>query len=268
MQPYRKGSQYYESQHVKGVKVTWRNEHAVIEWEEAAEVWSSAVYRGGHAKATKIVNHMVDKAFDCSDPVGYMELKCTEWGYEAEQTVGLLTAARMTHLSVEEMEGDQFSVFCTTTAGTSNAARAGMKRETYSSYLTLDENLERKDSFAAASDHKGDTRSRMRPGTINTIIVLEARIQEAAILNLLHSAVEAKAAALADLNIRDRETGLIATGTTTDTIAIAILDRGRYKAKHQYGGTATTIGNEIGMLVYNTVSESVRTQFEDDNETV
>ncbi|MDK8182953.1 adenosylcobinamide amidohydrolase [Paenibacillus sp. UMB4589-SE434] len=268
MQPYRKGSQYYESQDVQGVKVTWRNEHAVVEWEETADVWSSAVFHGGHAQATKIVNHMVGKGFDCSDPVGYMELKCKEWGYDAKQTVGLLTAARMTHLSVEGLEGDQFSLFCATTAGTSNAARAGMKRETYSSYLTLDENLERKDSLAKAQDHKDDKFSGMIPGTINTIIVIEARIQEAAVLNLLQSAVEAKAAALADLNIRDRETGLIATGTTTDTVAIAILDRGRYTAEHQYGGTATTIGNELGMLVYNTVSESVRTQFEDDNDAV
>lgn len=104
------------------------------------------------------------------------------------------------------------------------------------------------------------------PGTINIIIVLDACMTESAIYNAMLTATEAKTAALHDLGIQDAELGVLATGTTTDTVTIVNPNSGKYTAKHLYAGTATTIGNAIGQLVYKTVKEAVATQKQEDAE--
>ncbi|NKI20106.1 adenosylcobinamide amidohydrolase [Paenibacillus dendritiformis] len=240
MQPCREGIRSYASEVMAGVTVSWRSDTMTVELPHRAPVWSSAVWNGGTALASRIVNRMVQSGFDCSDPVAYMKELCLQQGYAPDATVGLMTAAKVTHASVMEEEGDGFSLLCVTTAGTGNAARAGLPRQVYSACEPL------------------------KPGTINTIIVLDGRLAEAAVWNAVMTATEAKCAALDDLKVIDRETGRVATGTTTDAVAIAIVDSGRYEAVHRYAGTATTLGAALGRLVYGTVAESVRTQREDD----
>lgn len=253
MQPYRAGQQQYAAQVVEDVRISWRDAHVAIELPEKARIWSSAVFNGGEMNGSCIVNHMVGRFFDSKDPAEYMRESCLAWGYDPANTVGLITAAKLSHLSLQERHGDEFDLLCATTAGTTNAARAGVPRAVFSSYMTMEEDG-RNGNEAAAMPQK--------PGTINTVIVLEAQLTDAAVWNLLMVAAEAKAAALADLHIQDPETGLVATGTTTDTVVIAVLNRGTYHRKHLYGGTATTIGSAVGQLVYETVYESVQTQKE------
>ncbi|UHA72099.1 adenosylcobinamide amidohydrolase [Paenibacillus sp. 481] len=237
MQPFRKGSTMYASTCLPGVSLTWREEHVVVTLPELVPVWSNAVYHGGSWLTERIVNHMVTTEFDCSDPVQHMRNKCEQWEYHPVTSVGLITAAKLSHTSLKEKEGDAFSVLCCTTAGTLNAARAGIPRQVHSDY---------------------------KPGTINTVIIVDGDIGQAAVWNLVMTATEAKCAALADTQLIDGETGKVATGTTTDAIVIAVINSGRYRAEHLYAGTATTIGNTIGCLVYDTVSEAVRTQHEVD----
>lgn len=256
MQPYREGMVKYESTCIHDLSISYRDGHVAIQLPEQARIWSSAVFNGGQTTGNCIINHMVNKHFVCNDPVQYMKDLCMEWRYEPADTVGLITAAKITHLSVEELEGDEFSLLCCSTAGTSNAARAGVPREVFSSYLTLEESDESEETAQ-------ESVQRQQPGTINTVIVLDGKLTDAAVWNLLMVAAEAKAAALSDLVIQDRETGMIATGTTTDTVVIAVLDRGTYIREHLYGGTATTLGCSAGQLVYRTVYEAVRTQSED-----
>lgn len=240
MQPCREGVRSYASEFIPGVTVSWGSERMTVELPQRTPVWSSAVWNGGSRLASRIVNRMVRTGFDCSDPVAYMKEMCLQRGYAPEDTVGLMTAAKVTHASAMEEAGDGFSLLCVTTAGTGNAARAGLPRQVYSAYEPL------------------------KPGTINTIIVLDGRLAEAAIWNAVITATEAKCAALDDLRVMDKETGRVATGTTTDAVAIAIVDSGRYEVGHRYAGTATTLGSALGRLVYGTVTESVRTQREDD----
>ncbi|MDG0874142.1 adenosylcobinamide amidohydrolase [Paenibacillus thiaminolyticus] len=240
MQPCREGIRSYASEVMSGVSVCWGSETMTVELPERTPVWSSAVWNGGSKLASRIMNRMVRTGFDCSDPVAYMQEICLRQGYAPATTVGLMTAAKVTHASVMEEEGDGFSLLCVTTAGTGNAARAGMPRQVYSAYEPL------------------------KPGTINTIIVLDGKLAEAAVWNAVITATEAKCAALDDLRVIDKETDRVATGTTTDAVAIAIADSGRYEAVHRYAGTATTLGAAVGRLVYGTVAEAVRTQREDD----
>jgi adenosylcobinamide amidohydrolase len=86
---------------------------------------------------------------------------------------------------------------------------------------------------------------------------IDGRLTPAAMVNAVQTAVEAKAAALADLGITDPENGLIATGTTTDAIVLAVSQSGRYNAEHVYAGTATDLGGAIGRLVYSAVTGSL-----------
>lgn len=266
MQPYRSGVKKVQSQHLPGVIVSWREHHAAIEWEGEAPIYSNAVFRGGSSSGNRIVNYMVDRYFDSHDPVQHMKEQCLHWGYKPDATVGLITAAKVTHMSIQEMNGDQFSLLCCTSAGTANAARAGLSRETYSAYLTATNHMADKELTDRVEAELHSLSKKHKPGTINIILVLDANIGEAAIFNAMLTVAEAKAAALADLGIVDPETGRIATGTTTDAVAIAIMDSGRYTGKHLYAGTATTIGNAIGKLVYETVTEAVATQKEQDQE--
>ena len=240
MQPYRDGARAYTTECIADVHVRWGQEHLTVDLPQRVPIWSSAAYHGGSWTGSRILNCMVRKGFDCSDPVKYMQGVCEQWGYEPDDTVGLMTAAKVTHASVAEEHGDGCSLLCVTTAGTSNAARAGLPRQVFSAYEPL------------------------KPGTINTIIVLDGKLSDAAVWNVFMTATEAKCAALADLHIYDKETERIATGTTTDAIAFAVLDSGRDTEVHSYAGTATTLGNAIGRLVYKTVTEAVMTQHEDD----
>lgn len=201
----------------------------------AFQTLSSAVLQGGFGHADGFVNWKVPLDYRCGDPVTDLKRHCGLWGFDPGRTVGFMTAAKLTHASVTETDGDCFKLFCCTTAGTKNAARAGLPRTTYSAYA---------------------------PGTINTIILIEGSMTEAAMVNAVITATEANAAALAELGIRELANGETATGTTTDAIAIGVSQDAGCGAVHAYAGAATTIGCAIGEAVYATVLESVRTQHE------
>lgn len=189
-------------------------------------VLSSAVHPGGFSRADRMVNWRVPLSYDCSDPVGDLVANCERWGCDPSGTVGFITAAELTQASVEEREGGGFRLVCVTTAGTGNAARAGLRRSVYAAYT---------------------------PGTINTMLFIDGGMTASAMVNAVITATEAKSAALQKLGIRDKETGEQATGTTTDALAVALSQQGPV---HAYAGSATTIGCAIGEAVYRTVLEA------------
>ncbi len=204
-----------------------REDHLAAETKTTCATISSAVWGGGLQAARRFVNWQVPLTYRCDTPVACMRSKILDWGYSLEETVGLQTAANVRQASLQEMEGDQFSMICCATVGTSNAARAGTPRTVFSAY---------------------------QPGTINIMLWMDAQMTPAAMVNGILTATEAKSAALQDLQIRD-ETGQMATGTTTDSIVLAITQNPRYPYPHLFAGTATTIGNAIGRLVYRAVYE-------------
>lgn len=161
-----------------------------------------------------------------------MEQKLVEWGYPVDQALGLQTAAYIHTVSIQEMIGDQFRIVCCVTAGVGNSARAGKKRKTFPAYQC---------------------------STINIFIFIDSSLTQAAMVNAIITATEAKAAALQDLAILD-ENGQVATGTTTDAIVIAVSQNDKKYRTHQFAGAATSIGNAIGCLVYDALCEVVRDQ--------
>ena len=178
----------------------------------------------------RAVNLFVDRNYECSDPVADMDNKLRGWGYPLYGCAGLMTAVPLEHAAIVEEDTGSAGIFCCVTAAAGNAARAGVERNVLAVY---------------------------RPGTINIMLGIDGRLTSAAMVNAVMTAVEAKAAALADLGIKDPENGLIATGTTTDAIVLAVSQSGRYGAEHVYAGTATDLGGAIGRLVYSAVTGSL-----------
>jgi adenosylcobinamide amidohydrolase len=63
------------------------------------------------------------------------------------------------------------------------------------------------------------------PGTINTVVLLDACLEPAAAVNGVITATEAKAGALVEAGLRTGE-GAPATGTVTDAVVVAWTERG------------------------------------------
>ncbi|AMA71905.1 MULTISPECIES: adenosylcobinamide amidohydrolase [Aneurinibacillus] len=232
-QPFRSSVSYVSSIWTD-ISLEYKEDHILLRSFEPLTVLSSALWGGGLSKATHFVNWKVPLTYRCEDPAQMTQNQLVAWGYPPESTIGLQTAAKLTHAAVTEEEGDRFRMICCATAGTSNGARAGKARRTFSAYQC---------------------------GTINIFLLLDAHLTSAAMVNSIITATEAKAAALQDLGIID-EQGNIATGTTTDSVVFAVSQNIRYGAPHQFAGTATTIGNTVGRLVYQAVYEAIATQEE------
>lgn len=205
--------------------------HLVLHFPAAADAVGSAVYGGGFLRLRKMVNIYVDRFYRCDDPERDIRSLLQDWHYPLQETSALLTAVKMEFASVWEEEDKQAGVFCCVTAGAGNGAKAGTVRTTF------------------PADYV--------PGTINIMLAVNGKMTPAAMINAVITATEAKAAALADLGIRDAETGEAATGTTTDAVVLAVSQQGDDRLQHKYAGTATDIGGRIGRLVYAAVRESL-----------
>ncbi len=77
-------------------------------------------------------------------------------------------------------------------------------------------------------------------GTINTVVVLPERLSDAALVNAVATATEAKVQALRDL-------GSDATGTATDAVCILCPDEGR---PHSFGGPRSFWGARLARAVH------------------
>ncbi|MFC5704029.1 adenosylcobinamide amidohydrolase [Cohnella faecalis] len=234
-QPFRQAVSRYRSPLLPELLVQYEADRILIHSNAVHDVLSNAPCNGGWARANRFVNWKVPLSYDCTDPESMMLTELEKWGYDRAATVGLQTAAHLTHASFAEEAGDEFKLLACATAGTGNAARAGLARETFSAY---------------------------EPGTVNIIVLIDGKMTPSAMVNAVISATEAKSAAFADLQIKDCRHDRIATGTSTDAALIAASQSSAYGPVHRYAGAATTIGNAIGRLVYDTVHEAVRTQGE------
>lgn len=234
-QPFRQAAPIYSSPLWPELQIQYAADHVLIESKDNYQVLSSAPFNGGLSHANTFVNWKVPLNFNCSDPVAMMRDQLKTWGYAPESTVGLQTAAKITHTAFAEELGDEFKLLVCASSGTRNAARAGLVRETFSSYV---------------------------PGTVNITIVIDGQMTSSAMVNAIISATEAKSAAFDTHQIKDFDYDCIATGTSTDAVLLAVSQSDTYPHIHRYAGAVTTIGNAIGRLVYATVSEAIRTQGE------
>lgn len=200
---------------IAGVSVEVGSEAVVVRSRAPLRVLSSAVYLGGFTDARAIVNLHVGKHDPCTDPAGMIGAFAHRAGVAAPW-VGLLTGAHTERaVQVEEAAGG-FHALAVVTAGLSNPVAAG--RSPVATWVA---------------------------STINTIVVVDADAEPAALVNAVITATEVKGLAL-------REAGLFAaggraaSGTSTDAVVIAATGRG---PAARFGGPASEMGWVVARAV-------------------
>lgn len=188
---------------------------------------SSGVTGSGFGWHHTFVNRHVDRNYDCSDPVSEMKEYLIAHEFTPEETVGMMTAVNVQDAAYRFYEEDGISILIVVTAGSGNAVDAASTKRT--SY-------------------------KHTPGTINSWVFVNGQLSEAAFVQSMITATEAKVKALFDLKIKDPHTGTIATGTSTDSLLIASSQRG---PSIQYAGTITPLGNLISKGIYECTTKSL-----------
>lgn len=173
--------------------------------------------------------------------VGWVEVRNAELGPEVDPAallrhrlaanglggaVGLLTSASVAAYTDATREAEGMSARCVATVGLGNALRAGDP------------------PWRAA-----------RVGTINLLVRLSAPLTDAALLETLALAAEARTLAVLERGVASVESGLPATGTGTDCIVVAAP---RGAGALEYAGKHTVPGHLVGAAVDAAVRDGVR----------
>jgi adenosylcobinamide hydrolase len=209
---------------IDGIAVRASSEAVMIVSAESLRVLSSAVHGGGFASARAVVNLHVGKDDTCVDPSAMLTAYARRAGLP-EPFVGLLTGAWTELAALGEEDGAGVPALAVATVGLSNRIAAGRAPVT------------------------GWTH-----GTINTIVVVDADPEPAALVNAVMTVTEVKALVLQEAGVRD-EAGGLATGTSTDAVVIAATGRG---ARRQFGGPASELGWSVAQAAGKALREGVR----------
>ncbi|MDA8339895.1 MAG: adenosylcobinamide amidohydrolase [Nitrospiraceae bacterium] len=155
-------------------------------------------------------------------------------GIRSDDIAQMATAADMDNLAVVTKTFKPFTVTALATAGAkTNAIRAGV-------------------------DEGKHIEGEEPKGTINILILTNARLTDGAMTRAIVTATEAKTAALEDLKVPSSYTKDVqATGTGTDTVMIV---SGATGPRVTYTGGHSRIGELIGKAVYEAVIEALGKQ--------
>ena len=218
-----------------------RGKTLVVDLGGVRSVLSSAPRAGGMTRARYILNHQVaakplerrDRARRTGaregDPARALSRLAISLGIR-DPFVGLMTAVLIEDVvTVREADG-QIWVEGFVTVGTSNAVRAGEP-------VILNQ-----------SNDRG-----RYPGTINLILVTNARLSGSAMVGMVQVATEAKTAALFDANVKSWTGRYGATGTGTDAVVVVSGDG----VPQRYSGTHTVLGELVGRVVGTSVTEGL-----------
>jgi adenosylcobinamide amidohydrolase len=155
-------------------------------------------------------------------------------GIRSEDIAQMATTADMDNLAVVTKTFKPFIVTALVTAGAkTNALRTGVDEGTY-------------------------VEGEVPKGTVNILIITNARLTDAAMARAIVTVTEAKTAAFEDLKVMSSYTKNVqATGTGTDSV---IVVSGTTGPKVTYTGGHSRIGELIGKVVYEAVIEALGKQ--------
>ena len=214
---------YMDKLDFPGVAVTLTAEAFILRSEQPLEVLSSAVVGGGLVRVRYLLNRHVHRDYNCTDPAADLVAFARGCGI-TDDFVGLMTAVSLPKARAMTLCADALTVAVVVTAGLSNTATPGL-------------------SPPATTG----------PGTINTFLLIDACLTPAAMVNAVIIATEIKTQVLMARGARTPE-GYVATGTSTDAIAIASTRRGTLLP---YAGPVTQVGWLIGRCVRTTLEDAL-----------
>ncbi|RAP76169.1 adenosylcobinamide amidohydrolase [Paenibacillus montanisoli] len=232
-QPFRNGNKLYNSVICPGITVRMADDRMILKTGEPQLTLSSAAHGGGFGSGYRFIDWKVPPAYKSEDRGADLVRMLGEWGYSHHTTIGMMTSADLTHASIGEAQGETFTLLCCTTAGTSDAVRAGLPHDTVRT-----------------------------AEAIHTFLFIDGQLSTSAMVNAVITVTEAKTAALQECKITDPSHFHPATGTAADAVMIASSQSESYAYTHLSAGTASPLGAAIGKLVYETVVEAVRSQWD------
>ncbi len=229
-------SNNYKSTVISSVRILHDNSNVIIKSEKKLQCLSSAIVNGGRFTTKQICNHTIKKDFD---PIKFEnELKKLKESYKlSNDAIVLLTAVEMNHAVILDKELKSIKFILITSAGTTNPC----------SPQDSPENL-----YQLGGNFIIE-KTPPKNGTINTILIIDAIIPEHVLTNLFIIMTEAKSNVLRNLGFKTKQDN-IATGTSTDAIAVGFTNRG-YKV--EWTGYATEFGYVIGQMVMLGIKKSL-----------
>jgi iron complex transport system ATP-binding protein len=211
------------------VTIVSNDERMTVTAVEPLKVFSSALVGAGFQWATHFVNRHVPKTYRCDHAYDEMKQYLRMNGFDIPRTIGMMTAVYLEDAAYMHLRDECSSILAVVTAGVGNAVDA-----------------------SKAWEREMVVRG---PGTINIMVFIDGHLSEAAYAQAMMTATEAKVKALYDEEIIDPESGTMATGTSTDCIAIAATQKGHY---FEYAGTITSLGKLIGRSVYEATRQAIQ----------
>ncbi|MBF0289708.1 MAG: adenosylcobinamide amidohydrolase [SAR324 cluster bacterium] len=171
---------------------------------------------------------------------GYHDWVCQELNLPSSKAAMMGTAAQMQYAGIQQSQFEEVHVCAIVTAGISNnSGRAGDPALWH----------EREGNYIHVS---------AIPGTINTILLFNQSLSNAAITRSAATMTEAKSAALAELAIPSRYSSHLATGTGTDQFCIASPQTSAQT--YTWTGKHTKLGELVGSVVLEATKEAIRWQ--------
>lgn len=190
---------------------------SVLVWRapEPFRCVSSAALGGGLGDRAWVLNAQVDKDYSHPDPAADLAALASRLGLPAGWGAALMTAASVLDVVVRH------------DGGAGCAATVGVTRPTW----------------AAGPDGSWSG----GPGTINLVVTVPVGLSDAALVNAVMTATEAKAQALV-------EAGVPGTGTASDAVVICCPPGGH----EPYGGPRSTWGARLARAVHAAVTDGLR----------
>jgi adenosylcobinamide amidohydrolase len=202
----------------------------ILSFSAPARTLSWAVVNGGFCYADHVINHHVgNNTRFCAQPSLWLERAALGLRLQGK-VVAMATAVEMKHMVRVSMSGGGAEVTCFATVGCANALSVGDPCS-----VALGEQ-------APASLH-----------TINIILTVQPGLTDKAMVEAIQIATEGRVRALYEAGIQSSVSGLNATGTGTDCIAIVSLDSG----DAPYCGKHTQLGELIGLAAYTAVERGI-----------
>lgn len=225
--PEMNGSEAVQDRVTDACVEVW-DDMVVLQAPAALRTMSSGVIGAGMGWHKTFVNRHVDRNYNCSDHRKEMADFLREKGFEPSETVGMMTAVKVEDVVYRLYEEDGWSVLFVVTAGVGNAVDVS---NSYSSSYPI------------------------RQGTINSWIFVNGELTEEAFIQAIMTATEAKVKVMYELEIKDPQTGTLATGTSTDSILIASTQKGK---QFEFAGSIAPLGKLIGKGIYECTRDAIK----------
>ena len=198
-----------------------------VSFDQPLRTISSGVTGDGIGWIKHFCNFHVDPHYDGVTPLADMTKWLDERHLSPDNTVGMMTAVYLEDAATVKETVEGIDIMVVATAGIGNAVD-----------ITL------------ADKREGLSHI----GTLNIMVFIDAHLTDGALVNAMMSATEAKTKSLQDLEVTDRFTGTLATGTPTDSLAIGTTQNGELTP---FAGSGTPVGKAIGATVYQAVIKAI-----------